>query len=60
MDGEKRAKAYAEAERILLERDVVIYPLYYRKNTAVVGRRLNRFSISPLNYLFLKDVDLAE
>jgi oligopeptide transport system substrate-binding protein len=60
MDPALRAKAYAEAEQLLLERDVAIYPLYYVKNTALVGKRLKSFSISPLNYLFIKDVVLSE
>jgi ABC-type oligopeptide transport system substrate-binding subunit len=60
MDSAKRDKAYGEAERLLLERDVAIYPLFYRKNTALAGKRLKSLSISPLNYLFIKDVLLGE
>jgi ABC-type oligopeptide transport system substrate-binding subunit len=60
MDADRRARAYSDAEQLLLERDVAIYPLYYAKNTALTGRRVKAFSISPLNYLFIKDLVLGD
>jgi oligopeptide transport system substrate-binding protein len=60
MDPTQRARAYSEAERLLLERDVAIYPLFYRRNTVQAGRRLKSLMISPLNYLFIKDVALGD
>jgi hypothetical protein len=36
----------------------VILPLFYQRNTALLGPKIDRFNISPLNYLFIKDVTL--
>ncbi|MCM2276987.1 MAG: peptide ABC transporter substrate-binding protein [Oligoflexia bacterium] len=59
-DAGERLLAYSEAERLLLEKEVAIVPLFYRKNTVLLGGRVQRFSISPLNYLFFKDVAIRE
>jgi oligopeptide transport system substrate-binding protein len=56
-DSVRRAH-YVEAEKVLLEKDVAILPLFYRRNTVLIGSRLNEFRISPLNYLFLKALTL--
>ena len=57
-DPAARKAAFGAAEEILLKKEVVILPLFYKKNTALLGARIDRFRISPLNYLFLKDVTL--
>ena len=53
-----RMDAYAEAERLLVQKELAILPLFYRRNTVLLGSRVKEFAISPLNYLFLKDVSL--
>lgn len=58
LDSGERLMAYTEAERILVRNEAVIVPLFYRKNAVLVGPRLQRFEISPLNYLFLKKLQL--
>jgi oligopeptide transport system substrate-binding protein len=58
LDPAARLAAFAEAEDILVSRESVIVPLFYKRNTALVGPRLRDFEISPLNYLFLKAVRL--
>ncbi len=58
LDQPSRLTAYAAAEKILLEREVVVLPLFYRKNTVLLNSRVKDFEISPLNYLFFKSVKL--
>ena len=53
-DQDARLAAYARAEKILLDSDAVIVPLFYKKNTVLLGKRVKSFEISPLNYFFLK------
>ncbi|MCM2323313.1 MAG: peptide ABC transporter substrate-binding protein [Oligoflexia bacterium] len=57
-DAGARLQAYAEAEKFLLQRETVIVPLFYSKNTVLLSDRVKRFSISPLNYLFFKAVEV--
>lgn len=53
-----RLRAYAAAEKLLLSDAVAILPLFYRKNTVLLGPKVESFSLSPLNYLFLNRVFL--
>ncbi|MGE0615624.1 MAG: peptide ABC transporter substrate-binding protein [Bacteriovoracia bacterium] len=53
---EKRAQYYAEAQKILLEQDAVIVPLYYEPNKALVRSRVKGFRLNPLNYMYLGKV----
>ncbi|MEK6705631.1 MAG: peptide ABC transporter substrate-binding protein [Bdellovibrionota bacterium] len=53
-----RWQAYASAERILIEKDAVIVPLFYKRITVLLGPRIDELSISPLNYLFIKLIRL--
>ena len=57
-DPNERLNSYRAAEKLLLDQDAVILPLFYKKNTVLLGPRVGSFSISPLNYLFLKTVTL--
>ncbi len=60
LDQPSRLVAYAAAEKILLERDIVVLPLFYRKNAVLLGERVGSFQISPLNYLFFKQIRLKQ
>ncbi|HLE00049.1 MAG TPA: peptide ABC transporter substrate-binding protein [Bdellovibrionota bacterium] len=55
----ERLAAYARAEKILLQDEAVINPLFFKHHTVLVGRRLKEIKISPLNYLFLKILRLT-
>jgi oligopeptide transport system substrate-binding protein len=57
-DPKSRVDSYLQAEFLLVEKDNVITPLFYRRNTVLLGPRIKDFSISPLNYLFLKNVSV--
>jgi oligopeptide transport system substrate-binding protein len=59
-DQRPREKAYQEAQRLLLDEDAVIVPLYYEPNVALVRPRVEGLEINPLNYLFLRKVSLAQ
>lgn len=56
LDKKQRHDIYSEAERVLLDQEGVIMPLFYRKNAVLLSPRVKNFSLSPLNYLFLKDI----
>jgi oligopeptide transport system substrate-binding protein len=57
-DAKQRIDAYLQAENMLLQKELVIVPLFRSRNTVLIGPRIKDFAISPLNYLFLKDVSL--
>ncbi len=52
----ERLKNYAAAQKILLQRDVVLVPLFYPKITVLVSSAIAAFEVSPLNYLFFKRI----
>ena len=54
----ERLKTYAEAQKILLQDDAVIIPLYYPKITALLGSAISEMEINPLNYMFFKRIIL--
>ena len=43
-------------QKILLNDDVVIVPLYYEPNMALINKKVRGIFINPMNYLFLRDV----
>ena len=57
-DKSKRQSLLSRAEQLLVLNEVVIYPLFYRKNAVLLGPKIKEFKISPLNYLFFKELTL--
>ncbi len=55
-----RESLYREAQKTLLEEAAVVIPLYYDTNVALVKPRVKTITINPLNYLYLRNVQLAE
>jgi oligopeptide transport system substrate-binding protein len=53
-----RIAAYVAAEKILIEEDTAIYPLFYRKRSAALNPRIEKLEISPVDYFFIKAVKL--
>jgi oligopeptide transport system substrate-binding protein len=53
-----RLQHYLNAEKILLEQETVILPIFYRQNLVLLRDRVKTFSLTPLNYLFFKDLRL--
>jgi oligopeptide transport system substrate-binding protein len=53
-----REKKYTEAQKILLEEDAVVVPLFYEPNIALVQKRVKGLELNPLNYLYFKKVNL--
>ena len=51
-----RATLFQRADEILVEKDVVVIPLYYSTLASLVSPRINSLVLSPLNYLFLRNV----
>lgn len=57
-DSKSRYDAYLQAEYLLIQKETVVVPLFQRRNTVLIGPRVQGLAVSPLNYLFLKDVRL--
>ncbi|MBI3544587.1 MAG: hypothetical protein HY075_15055, partial [Deltaproteobacteria bacterium] len=55
-NGPERVKMYKEALDILLRKDVPIVPLYFDTLTYLLNDRVKNFVISPLNYVFFRDI----
>lgn len=56
LDSDDRLELYKKAETILTQTDIAIVPLFYKSNSAVISKKIKELKISPLNYLFFKDV----
>jgi oligopeptide transport system substrate-binding protein len=57
-DSRARERAYVEAQKKLIETEAVILPLYYEPNIALVKKRVLGLELNPLNYLYLRKVEL--
>jgi oligopeptide transport system substrate-binding protein len=53
-----RQTDYLEAQKILIEDEAVVVPLYYEPNLALIRARVKGLELNPLNYLLLKNVNL--
>ena len=53
-----RARKFEQADELLVDRDVVIVPLYHSRLSALVSRRSKGVRVSPMNYLFLREVSV--
>ena len=53
-----RLKLYAQAESLLLQKDAVIVPLFYEPLPALVSRRSRGIELNPMNYLYLRGVNV--
>jgi oligopeptide transport system substrate-binding protein len=54
----QRERDYIEAQKILLEQDAAIVPLFYEPNIALIRGRVKGLELNPLNYLLLRNVHL--
>jgi len=55
-----REKLHLKAQKLLVEDDAILVPLYYEPNMALVKSRVKGLELNPLNYLLLKDVVLTK
>lgn len=53
-----RTAVYKKAEELLLQKEVVILPLFYRYNLILLGPRIKKVALTPLNYLFFSEIRL--
>jgi oligopeptide transport system substrate-binding protein len=58
-DPKERAKLYNEAQKILVEEDLPIIPLYNEPILALVNPRVKGLQMNALNYLQMKSIDLT-
>ena len=56
MSPEQRSSAYDSAQRILLETDVVMLPLYFRSTDYLVKPTVKHLEMTPMTSIFLRSV----
>jgi len=54
-DAKIRLQIYSQIDAFLLEKESVIVPLFNPKNALIVGGAIKQMTLTPLNYLYLKD-----
>ncbi len=52
----KREQLYKEAQNVLQVKEAAIHPLYYEENEALVASGIKGFSINPIGYFFIKEI----
>jgi oligopeptide transport system substrate-binding protein len=60
LDPEKRRSLYQKAQKILLESDAVVVPLYYQSKSALIQSRVHGLTLNPVNYLLLGSVTVDQ
>lgn len=55
----ERESLYLATQKILLEEEAVLVPLYYEPSIALVRPRIRNVEIDPMGYLFLRKVSVA-
>jgi ABC-type oligopeptide transport system substrate-binding subunit len=54
----QRLRKFEQADELLVDRDAVIVPLYHSRLSALISRRCRGVRLSPMNYLFLREVSV--
>lgn len=54
----EREKLYIRMQKLLVDEESVIIPLYYEPNLALIQPRVRNLELNPLNYLHLRKVNL--
>ena len=54
----KRDRLYKDAQEVLIVKEAAIIPLFYEENEALVSKTVKGFSINPIGYFFIKDVQM--
>lgn len=58
-DSKLRQDLYLQMQKVLLEDEVVIVPLYYEPNLVLVHSHVKSFELNPLDYLYLRKVNVV-
>lgn len=53
LDPPLRQKAFEKLETLLISTHFAVRPLFHRKNTVILGPKIEKLALSPLNYLYL-------
>ncbi|NBU21213.1 peptide ABC transporter substrate-binding protein [bacterium] len=54
----QRESVYIELQKIIQEKEVILLPLYYEPNLAFIHSRVKNFELNPLDYLYLRNVNV--
>ena len=57
-DPKAREKIYFDAQKLMLETDTIMTPIYYEPNIVLLKDRVKGLELNPLNFLNLRNVDL--
>jgi len=55
----ERQRLYFQMQKTLIEDEAVIVPLYYEPNLVLVQNRVKNFEFNVLNYLYLRNMNVA-
>ncbi len=59
MDAAQRLPIYRDLQKLLIEQESVIVPLYYEAIVALIHRRVQGLELNPLNDLFIRTVNIV-
>lgn len=59
VDRKQRENVYLDLQRLIQEKEVVVLPLYYEPNLAFIHSRVKNFELSPMDYLYLRNVHVV-
>ena len=59
VDPKQRENVYLDLQRWVQEKEVVAIPLYYEPNLAFVHSRVRDFDLNPMDYLYLRNVNVV-
>lgn len=54
----QREKLYIQLQKILIEQEAVIIPLYYEPNLAFMSPRVKNLKLNSLDFLYMRNVDV--
>lgn len=55
----ERRSLYTQMQKLLIEDEAVIVPLYYEPNLVLVQNRVKNFQFNVLNYLYLRHINVV-
>ena len=57
-DPRVRSELYQKSQKLLVDTDAVVVPLFYEPNVALIKKRVIGLELNPLNYLLLRKVSV--
>ena len=55
-----RLVAYKNAEKILLQDEIAILPLFHTQNMVITNKKVSRFQMNGLNHVHFEDIEMMK